>query len=223
MMFPKTRSTIIEIVGPAGAGKTTLARALSHYCSQVQVGIGLSKIKYIPFLVNNTFLMLAIFLHYRRSRWFTWSETRSMVYLEAWLHALGPQARDTDLITILDHGPIFRLASLSAFGPELTQSQLFKRWWNRVLEQWSEALKIIIWLDAPDAVLLARIRSRDRKHVIKGKSDEQARDFLVRYRTAYERVIARMTANGGPTVLCFDTSETPVDKLLRAVITGFDA
>ncbi|MGI0024914.1 MAG: hypothetical protein ACREA4_07200 [Nitrososphaera sp.] len=145
-----------------------------------------------------------------------------MVYLEAWLHALRQQAQDTNFITILDHGPIFRLASLAAFGPELTQSQLFKRWWNSVLDQWSGTLKTIIWLDAPDAVLLPRIRSRDCKHAIKGKSDEQARDFLVRYRTAYERIITRMTANGGPNVLCFDTSETAVDKLVRSVIAGFD-
>ena len=44
-------------------------------------------------------------------------------------------------------------------------------------------------MDADDADLLERIRTREKAHIVKGASDEETLSFLNRYRAAYERVM----------------------------------
>ena len=55
---------IIELVGPAGAGKTTLSRVLTHRNPMIQIGsdIELRKTKYIQVILRNIVALLPIFL-----------------------------------------------------------------------------------------------------------------------------------------------------------------
>lgn len=215
---------VVEIIGPAGAGKTTLLRALSQRHKKIQPGIRLSKISQIPFYISNTFSLLPTFLRqYRHSKWFTRRETRSMVYLKAWLHVLGQQASNNGMVTILDHGPIYLLALLREFGPEITTSQLFKRWWASLLNQWAATLDIIIWLDAPDVILLERIRARDRWHTIKERCEQEAYEYLTHHRTALEQIIAESVTDGQVRLLRFDTNQESVEQIADKILTTFDA
>jgi len=215
---------VVEISGPAGAGKTTLVQALDQCHEKIVTGVRLRKIGYIPFFVSNTFFLLSTFLrHYRHSRWFTWRQTRSMVYLKAWHHVLERQVSNNDMVTVLDHGPIYRLALLREFGPEITKSQLYERWWDSMLKQWATIMHMVVWLDAPDAVLLERIHTRNRWHIIKGKSGQEAYEFLARYRTSYEQTITRLIANRGPTLLRFDTHQKSVDQILDKVLAALNS
>lgn len=210
---------VMEIVGPAGAGKTTLVQALSRRCKRIQPGVQVSKIRSIPLLVTNTVLFLPTFLRrYRHSRWFTWSETRSMVYLKAWHQVLDRQPSRTDTITVLDHGPIFRLALLREFGPEFTQSRCYQRSWDRMLNQWAAMLDGVIWLDAPDVVLLERIRGRSCQHRVKQRPEKDAYEFLERYRKCYEYIFNRISSSGGPTPQCFNTHEKSVEQMVDEVL-----
>ena len=215
---------VVEICGPAGAGKTTLLQALDQCHEKIVKGVRLRKISYIPFLASNTFLFLPTFLRqYKHSRWFTWRETRSMVYLKAWHYVLERQISNSEMVTVLDHGPIYRLALLREFGPEITKSQLYERWWDSMLKQWATIMYMIVSLDAPDAVLLERIHTRNRWHIVKGKSGQEAYEFLVRYRTSYEQIITRLTANGGPRLLRFDTHQKSVDQIVGKVLAAFNS
>lgn len=144
-----------------------------------------------------------------------------MVYLQAWHHVLERQAPNGGRITILDHGPIYRLALLREFGPELIKGPSLGEWWDRTLDQWAASLDMVIWLDAPDATLLRRIHDRDRWHVIQEKPDRDASDLLARYRASFENVIARLTAPGDPKVLCFDTDEESLSQIVDRVLATF--
>lgn len=146
-----------------------------------------------------------------------------MVYLKAWHHVLERQAANNDVVTVLDHGPIYRLALLREFGPEMTKSQLYERWWDSMLKQWATIMYMVIWLDAPDVVLLERIYTRNSWHIIKGKSEQEAYEFLARYRTSYEQTITRLTANRGPTLLRFDTHQKSVDQIVDKVLAAFNS
>jgi len=215
---------VVEMCGPAGAGKTTLLQALHQCDEKIVTGVRLHKITYILFFASNTFFLLPTFLrHYRHGRWFTWRETRSMVYLKAWHHVLDRQVSNNDMVTVLDHGPIYRLALLRDFGPEITKSQLYERWWNSMLKQWATIMDMVIWLDAPDVVLLERIHTRSRWHIIKRKSGQEACEFLGRYRTSYEHIISALTAEGGPQVLRFDTDQKSVDQIVDKVLAALNS
>jgi len=218
---------IVELVGPAGAGKTTLAQALTKRDERVVIGadIELRKMEHIPiFLGYAPFFLLPVFLRRgRASRWFTWDEIKAMVYLKGWPQVLKQQAMHDGAAILLDHGPIFKLATLMAFGPERLESQGFEKWWRSMFEQWAATLDLVIWLNAPDSILLQRINKRNQRHAVKGKPESEAFKFLARYRTSYDQVFAQLEEYGRPTLRQFDTTqesvEEIVDEVLRAVGT----
>lgn len=215
---------VVELMGPAGAGKTTLLRALSRRYKKIQPDIRLSKIRSLPFFISNAFSLLPTYLRqYRHSRWFNRRETRSMVYLKAWLHVIGQQASNNDKVTILDHGPIYRLAVLREFGPEITTSQPYQRWWASLLHRWTATLGIVIWLDAPNDILRERIRARDHWHTIKEKREQEAYEYLTRYRTALERILAESVTDRRITLLRFDTNQESVEQIVEKTLATFDA
>ena len=146
-----------------------------------------------------------------------------MVYLKAWLHVLGQRASNNDRVIILDHGPIYRLAVLREFGPEISKSQPYKRWWASLLHQWTATLAIVIWLDAPNAILLERIRARDHWHTIKDKCEQEAYEYLTHYRTALERILAESVTDRQLTLLRFDTNQETVEQIVEKTLTTFDA
>lgn len=218
----KNRPLVAEIVGPAGAGKSTLLRTLSQRNKKVQTSVSLSKIRYISPFISNTLFLLPTFLRdYRHSRWFTWAETRSMTYLKGWHQVLNRQPTSNDSVTVLDHGPIFRLALLREFGPEITQSQRFEEWWGRMFNLWATTLDIVIWLDAPDVILKERIQIRSQWHRAKGKSEQETFEFLARYRTSYEQIIAQLTACRVQTLLRFDTGQESPEQIADKVVAAF--
>jgi hypothetical protein len=150
---------VCEVMGPAGAGKTTLINALLKQSSTFQLDFSLPRIKKIPYFISNTYKFLPTYLRsYRGSKWFTWRETRSMVYLKTGLDAFGNQSKNNGVVTLLDHGPIYRLAFLREFGPEITRSQIYRNWWTDLFKRWMETLDLLILLDAPNEVLMKRIR-----------------------------------------------------------------
>ncbi len=144
-----------------------------------------------------------------------------MAYLEAGLHVLGQQGAKNGSVTLLDLGPIYRLAFLREFGPEITTSQLYKRWWASLLDQWAATLDMVIWLDAPDAILLERIRARDQRHTIKEQSEQEAFEVLARYRTSFEQTIAESVTDHQVTLLRFDTNQASVEQIADSVLAAF--
>ena len=214
---------VVEVLGPAGTGKPTLIRALTRDRQDILLDFPLSRLAKVPFLVRNTMFMLPTYLrHYRHSRWFTWRETRSMVYLKAGLRVLQRRASSNGPVTLLDHGPIYRLATLREFGPEVTASQRYAQWWGDLFDRWTAALDMIVWLDAPNDVLLSRIRARDRWHLVKYGHESDAYDFLTRYRTVMEHLIEKSVADHRVAVLRFDTSRQSVQQMADEVLAALD-
>jgi cytidylate kinase len=216
---------IVELAGPAGAGKTVLSQALSQRDERILVSadLKLRRIEHIPIFIGTAPLLLPVLL--RRSppsRWFTWDEIKAMVYLRGWPRVLKQQASSKPTAIILDHGPVFKLAKLLAFGPERLKSGGFSKWWNEMFKQWASTLDLVIWLDAADTNLVERINTRGQRHAVKGRSEREASVFLARYRACYEQILAKLTAYGRPKLLQFDTSQVSIeqttDELLNACI-----
>lgn len=207
---------VVELAGPAGAGKTTLAGVLVSGGEPIRLGVDAGRTE----LVTGTLSLGPVLAGARLSssgRGWTRGEIRSLVYLQAWRHALADHRSGTYL---LDHGPAFRLAFLAAHGPPMTRTPAFRRWWRGTAEAWAGLLDGVVWLDAPDAVLLDRIDARERSHRIRNAETETARAFLARYREAYEEVLDLFSRMDTP-VLRIDTSARTPEELAATVRSSF--
>ena len=215
---------VVEIMGLAGTGKTTLANFLSQANQKIRVGVNLPKISYIPFYLDTAYLLLPAYLTRNwNGRRFSRGEIRAMVYLMAWLKGFERRKSDTGKINILDHGPIYRLAILREFGPETITSPRLSKWWCRMLNLWATTLDMVIWLDAPDAVLLERIRTRNRWHAIKDLPEHAGYGYLMRFRTAFERTISMLPTKVRPTIFRLDTDQETVSRSANRILTAFSA
>jgi len=218
---------IVELVGPAGAGKTTLAQALSQHSKRIRTDTApyYRKIEDIPFYARNTLGLMPIFFHLYRNmngRWLTREEIAWMAILNGWHQVLRQQLSMKGTVVILDQGPVFMLAWLYGFGPERLKSQCAKQWWGSMYKEWANTLDMVIWLDTSDATLVERIRARDVRHGVKQKSDPDAFEFLARWRLADAQVLSALTAEaGGPQVIRFDTAQNSPDEIVNKVLAVF--
>jgi len=202
------RPLIIEMVGVAGAGKSTLREILRQRDGTIQFRVPPQKIGYLPFLIKQLFTRPPIYFFKNRThRCFTWEEIKIMAYLETWIPHLQKQAAEKDIVCVLDPGSVYWLTTIREFGPESARRPKMVRWWNEKLRQWGQALGLIIWLDAPDELLLHRVLTRDEWHPVKTQSPEETLEQFSRLRKGYEEIIDLMTSQGGPPVLKFRTDQ----------------
>ena len=217
---------IMELVGPAGAGKTTLSKALRQRDTNILLGpdIELRKVSHIPVFIRSIPSSLPLFFDQGKSdRQPTWTELKDIAYLEGWTQVLKRIPSSNNRIVLLDQGPVFRMATLYEFGPESFRSEKAKTWWQHLYEQWAAALDIIIFLDTSDAILMERINVRTKKHGIKGKSELETRNYLMQYRMSFRDVLTNLSMRNGPTIFEFDTSKTSIEEIVDEVLAACES
>ncbi len=208
---------VIELVGPAGAGKTTLVNELLVLDTNTVVGVSAGRLGLVAGMAAAAPAVAAARLA-APGRWWTGAELRNLAYLHAWRAPLTHGRTGT---VLLDHGPVFRLAYLAASGPPMTNTPAFRRWWGRTSRSWARVLDTVVWLDAPDDVLIHRIDARERAHQVRGASHDDAAAFLARYRAAYRNALD-ILASEGTHVVCIDTSRASAAQTATVVRAALD-
>ena len=211
---------VVEIIGLAGAGKSTLSRALCQQDSEMSPDEHLYvwNVRHMPYMIRHALLSLPTFLRQpRNGRWFTRREIAKMLYLRGWHRILKQHRFNNEAVIISDQGPIYEMATLHAFGPGRLHSVSYKMWWERMFKQWAQTIDLVIWLDAPEEILIERIRSRDQWHPVKESSTQEMRDYLLRYGSAYEHVMSELSAIREIQVLRFNTGCQALEDITSLV------
>jgi hypothetical protein len=217
---------VVEIIGPAGAGKTTLFKALGDYPEHIRLSYypDVHSAANVPFFVWYGLLLFPSLLRiYRRpSRWLSRREFASLTIIKGWPFILKREVKKTDQVILLDQGPVFMLAEMRKFGPEYLTRKTTEKFWQRLYCKWANTLDLIIWLDAKDDALMKRIQVRPKEHLVKHQSAPAISDFLAGYRRTYEDIVAALgSCLNGPRVLRFDTGMLMPSQIIKQLLTEF--
>ncbi len=214
--------TYLEIVGPPGAGKTTLTLELKrrHPQIHVQPPPDYRELRNLPFFVRNILSLapeFAAMIFGRRGRWLNSKEFFWTILLNGWHRRLRRQGSGEGLV-LFDQGPFYYMFGLLAYRKEQLTGPLLGRWWKRISEKWSHILRGVIWLDTSDDILTRRIDGRCQDHLIKGASASRTRDFLEGSRVDLSQVLAALrTDRGTPAVISFDTGRQSLEEIADAL------
>ena len=214
-----THPVIVELVGPAGAGKSAVADVLrgGEHVLRVSIwGLQLRFVSWSAVTLLPTFLALCLGTHS-----VPLEEMKQMIRLGALRRFLVRAATPRQRLIVLDEGPVFALSWLQVFGGErLAGSAAYQRWVRRTLAAWAGVLDVIVRLDAPDPVLAQRIRSREKPHMVKHQSDQEIAAFAARFRAAFAAVIAAVTSLNGTRQLTVSAEPAHPEDLAARVLQG---
>ena len=210
---PRTRPLLVEVMGLAGSGKSTVFEELLRRRPEIEPRPVLTRLNRIPISAWTLASVLAYLVRARAlTRRTAAQELRLMTYLQALPRVLDREGGPERTI-VFDQGPVYLLAR-----PRL-QGERLRPWWNRTFEEWAGRLDAVVSLDAPDDVLLERIDARDKWHALKGRDREPAQEALTRTRAVYEDALARLASHAdGPTVVRFDTGRETAGDVVDGIV-----
>ena len=212
----RNRAVVVELVGPAGAGKTTLAKGVSTADVSVRSGLSLwglprrrlaaSALALLPTMLGATFNRTPL-----RA-----GELSQMIRLGALRRVVEDEAAKHRVI-ILDEGPVFALSWLDVFFAR-NGDRVPASWRRRVVAEWATLLDVVVFIDASDITLADRIRTREKPHMVKDLPDAEIFGFSEGYRRAFERAIGELSQAGHIVVDSLKTDARPVDETTTALM-----
>jgi len=205
---------IIELIGPAGAGKSAVAERLLDETCNVQTSLSWKKyrmkcvVRLLPKLVS----LLCQKVPFRYLRYLVNLETNLTVLQNHKSRWILPCCN-----LVLDEGPVFRWASLKQSAANSGMAGIFENnsWLQNLEARIGEVLDTVVWLDAPDEVLRARINQKVRNHRMKDKPEEIVDLFLNDYRRLFTEIVGDGT--GKIAVKRFDTEQVSIEDVLEGI------
>jgi deoxyadenosine/deoxycytidine kinase len=217
------RPLLVEIVGPAGAGKTALLRTLGREPG-IRAGLRIDRSRHFLELLRHTAALAPTGLTLlRRGPASVWAGMLHLVRLRTLPSVVAlAMAEETGRAVVLDEGPMFSLGRLSVFQNADRHSGALGSHWRAELERWTTLLDAVVWIDAADPVLTARIRGRAKEHRIKNLNEAAMTSFLDRYRQAYRDIFAHLRARGTVRVIELNSTDVSIDVAARRVKVELD-
>ena len=210
---------MVELVGAAGTGKTSLAAALAAGGHGLRTAPKPSRRRYASRALS---MLPALTDMHRPFRRVLFMEAKRALYLAALRDVVNDGRHGPDRALVFDEGPVYMLARILVFGGANVYTRGFRRWWRITTTQWAQLIDVVVHLDAPDDVLIERIRTRRQPHPVKDLPVEDVARFLGSYRRAYDRVIDDLLTCGGPHVVRLRADIGGVDSLVASTIAVLD-
>jgi len=211
-----SRPVIVELVGPAGAGKSALADRLLARRDVVRASVwNLPWALLLESTLRSASLLVRLCV---ATRSLPHQDLKQIVRLNALRLFVRRRVAGARFV-VLDEGPVFALSWLRVFGHPRLQTIRAEAWWRRTYAVWAGVLDRLVLLDAPEPVLTSRIRGRHKPaDVFRRLTDREISDLVARYRTAFARVLDGFAHAGGPQPVTLATAETTTDHLDEAVM-----
>jgi thymidylate kinase len=143
-----------------------------------------------------------------------------MIRLEA-TPSILQRARQKGSVLLFDQGPVYTMALLRQMAPRVDEPSRWQQWWEEKMFIWAKALDVVILLDAPDDVLLQRIRERPKRHFLEEYSESAARNGLITDRSIYKSLTDEIQEHDNIRVVRVDTSCKRVDQVARDALITF--
>lgn len=212
---------LVELVGPAGAGKSTILSTL--LANGARYGGGLTiwgqPRRHLLRAALELAPVAAAAVGARRP--LRRRELAQMIRLTA-LRRVADAARraaqsdeSAERLLLMDEGPLFGLAWLDVLFER--RDPIFTRWRHRALREWGRRLAAVVRLDASDPVLAWRIRTREQAHPVKQRSEAEIARFTARFRRAFDRVFADLDDAAPVTVVHLRTDEALAPQAVARV------
>lgn len=184
----RRKRKVVEIVGPAGSGKSTVIKELMQKASNIQFHLSMRehKIKYF----KNALKMLPM-LFCLMCRRVPVLYLRSMINVQTTLDLLRRDKNKhhfTGRALVFEQGPLFQLVSFQVAWGSRKKNKGRMTWIRNMAEKASDVFDMVIWLDAANKTLQSRINEREYEHRIKNVSEELADKFLNNYRTYFKMI-----------------------------------
>jgi shikimate kinase len=214
------RPLVVELIGLPGSGKSTIARALGRHAHEVRADLGVVGMPRALLLGSAVRLVPALIDLHRGARLPLWREARQMVRLDALHRLLHRPAWRPYRMLAMEEGPVLVLGWLRVFCPGSSRRAGFSRWWGRAVSDWAQTVDVVVVLDAPEPILLQRIRSRPKPHLVRDWSDREVGEFLSSFRHAFDEVVRALTTENGPRLMTFCTATQTADEIAEAILAG---
>ena len=206
-----------EIIGPAGAGKSTLAGLLRGRDATIKTGLSIWGLP-VHLLGTSAFFSLPDLVSLFGHRKFSLEDLKLVVQINALRRLLRRESGKGYQALVLDEGGVFGLTKLRAFGAGSATDSI--AWMSSLFKQVGPTLDAVIWLDAPDAVLTRRIRERDKPHRTKNLPEAEMCEHLARYRAAFERVMDELIRRNAVKVIKFRTDREPLEDIANQILAA---
>lgn len=208
-------SFVAEIIGPAGSGKTSLVHLLKN-SDNVKSGLSVWRLPIGLLSITAIETAPAVLRFCVRRKTFSIDDVKLFIQCKALLKVIEKESRKGYRALLLDEGNVFALAKLRAFADNATLSNAESM--QALIDELGAKLNAVIWLDAADEVLAARIRTREKSHRVKDATDADIQTHLAKYRSAFEQVIGELTQRQGLKIFRYSTDQTPLEQIAANVL-----
>lgn len=202
---------IVELVGLVGAGKSSVAREIREQYPHVRQGWSLLRPAYLPAVSWSALRCVGAARWYRASGLERpWYLLKLLWHLDAQLDVLARAKPRMPGAVIFEEGPIFKLCWISVCAREAKiAGPAFDRWFRHARRKCGEVIDRVVWLDAPDEVLLERVRARPHLtgYGLKHKPEREAQRLLSLYRATYQGILASLEAEYRVEVTSYGTAD----------------
>jgi len=212
----KTRPRIIELIGPAGAGKSAVSARLAK-----DPGVLCTSMWQVPLteLAWGTVQSVPSSLELmRRARAPLSREVRHIARMRALFNYLDRDALARYRLVVVDEGAVYTLAWLRVIGHPIFAGDRTAAWRGYVAGLWAATLDGVVRLDASDDVLGKRLRGRLKAHVLSSAPDAEVTTFSTRYRAAFDHVLADLGRYGSVATRDFRTDQASADRIAAQIL-----
>ena len=209
------RDAIVEIVGLAGSGKSTLGERLRVLAGAAPYAPSFGAA--LPFLLRRSCIVVPALLAQPVRGW-TLRGIRHLLFHDAVIDDIARRRATGRGLVVLDQGPIYSVVAAERYVLRGPVRRPLLAHYRATLDRFADPLDAVVLLDASDEKLAMRIETRGRHHTVKGRSVGEASSFFGEYRISFEQILGQIHRTHGVPILRIDTSERSTEEVASTAV-----